>query len=128
MKYLDKISKSKKNRYVANRWEFMTDGGDIAFRIYNKNSEDIVPMNRVDSHIIMEEGQVTCDEPGQCKLNNQFENKFFFPFLTLMSTQMFSNSTTPTAIYERKKCTIISLSICRTTLNNQFPVKKYYIY
>jgi hypothetical protein len=47
----------------------MSDGGDIAFRIYSKkNSGEIVPMNRVDSHILMEEGQVTCDEPGQCKL------------------------------------------------------------
>jgi hypothetical protein len=49
----------------------MTDGGDIGFRILNKNAEEIVPLNRVDSHIIMEEGQVTCNEPGQCKLFNQ---------------------------------------------------------
>lgn len=53
------------------RWEFMTDGGDIGFRVINKNAEEIVPLNRVDSHIIMEEGQVTCHEPGQCKLFNQ---------------------------------------------------------
>lgn len=46
----------------------MTEGGDISFRIYSKDSkEDLVPLVRVDSHLAMEEGQVTCDQPGKCK-------------------------------------------------------------
>ncbi|XP_046633787.1 SEC14-like protein 2 [Daphnia pulicaria] len=62
--------------HSAIRWEFMTDGGDIGFRILNKNAEEIVPLNRVDSHIIMEEGQVTCNEPGQYVF--QFDNTYSY--------------------------------------------------
>lgn len=55
---------------LGHRWEFMTDGGDISYRVYNKNtknnSEDLVPHCRVDSHQMMEEGQVTCVETGKC--------------------------------------------------------------
>lgn len=51
----------------------MTEGGDIKFRVYIKKSEgnvvDLVPLNQVDSHLAMEEGQFTCEEPGKCKLH-----------------------------------------------------------
>nr|CAH0109449.1 unnamed protein product [Daphnia galeata] len=51
------------------RWEFMTEGGDIRFRVYSKNSKgstnDFVPLSRVDSHLAMEEGYLTCEEPGK---------------------------------------------------------------
>jgi hypothetical protein len=54
-----------------NRWEFMTEGGDIRFRVYTKNAkgseEDLVLPCRVDSHLAMEEGQMACDEPGKCE-------------------------------------------------------------
>lgn len=54
----------------------MTEGGDIAFRVYSKDVKgdgDLVPLCRVDSHLTMEEGQVTCDQPGKCKLSlNKF--------------------------------------------------------
>ena len=60
------------------RWEFMTEGGDIRFRVYSKNSKgstnDFVPLSRVDSHLAMEEGYLTCEEPGKCK----FQSAFFF--------------------------------------------------
>ena len=52
------------------RWEFMTEGGDIKFRVYRKNSKvinDVVPISQVESHLITEEGEITCDEPGQCE-------------------------------------------------------------
>lgn len=48
----------------------MTEGGDVKFRIYDKDSkgsDDLIPHCRVDSHLIMEEGQITCDQPGNCK-------------------------------------------------------------
>jgi hypothetical protein len=55
---------------IVNRWEFMTEGGDIRFRVYTKNAkgstEDLVYPCRVDSHLAMEEGQITCEEPGKC--------------------------------------------------------------
>lgn len=38
----------------------MTEGGDIGFRVYSKDSkghEDLIPPCRVDSHLVMEEGQ-----------------------------------------------------------------------
>ncbi|KAI9561272.1 hypothetical protein GHT06_012228 [Daphnia sinensis] len=61
------------------RWEFMTEGGDISFRIYGKDAksnEDLVPLVRVDSHLAMEEGQVTCDQPGKYVL--EFDNSFSY--------------------------------------------------
>ncbi|XP_057372737.1 SEC14-like protein 2 [Daphnia carinata] len=48
-------------------WEFMTEGGDIGFRVYSKDSKgrnDLIPPCRVDSHLVMEEGQVICNQPG----------------------------------------------------------------
>jgi hypothetical protein len=50
----------------------MTEGGDIRFRVYTKNSKgntnELIPLCRVDSHLAMEEGQIICDEPCKCKL------------------------------------------------------------
>ena len=51
------------------RWRFLTEGGDIAFRIYRKRAEektDVLPKERVESHLIMEEGDLFCDQPGTC--------------------------------------------------------------
>lgn len=54
----------------------MTEGGDISYRVYTKNnknnSDDLVPHCRVDSHLVMEEGQISCDQPGKCKLKLLF--------------------------------------------------------
>lgn len=56
---------------VIYRWEFMTEGGDIKYRVYNKNVDttnyDLVPLSQVDSHLVMEEGEIIIYEPGQCK-------------------------------------------------------------
>ncbi|XP_057372671.1 SEC14-like protein 2 [Daphnia carinata] len=61
------------------RWEFMTEGGDIEFRVYNSNlndEEDLLPPNRVDSHLVMEEGELTCHQPG--KYIFEFSNTFSY--------------------------------------------------
>ena len=47
-------------------WEFMTDSGDIAFRVFTKDAE-LLPTNKVESHLVMEEGEITCESKGECK-------------------------------------------------------------
>lgn len=62
------------------RWEFMTEGGDISYRIYCKNSADglvdLVPLDRVESHLLIEEGQITCTIPGKYVI--EFDNSFSY--------------------------------------------------
>ncbi|XP_057372734.1 SEC14-like protein 2 isoform X2 [Daphnia carinata] len=66
--------------YSSIRWEFMTEGGDISYRVYNKNnknnSDDLVPQCRVDSHLVMEEGLISCDQPG--KYVFEFDNSYSY--------------------------------------------------
>ncbi|XP_046633880.1 SEC14-like protein 2 isoform X4 [Daphnia pulicaria] len=50
------------------RWEFMTEEGDISFRLYYVKSKggkkfDVVNMERVESHLMMEEGEIVCTQP-----------------------------------------------------------------
>ena len=57
------------------RWEFQTDDYDIGFSIIRKGSnkkedEVILPMHRVRSQHITEDGSVTCDKPGACEALN----------------------------------------------------------
>ncbi|XP_057372735.1 SEC14-like protein 2 [Daphnia carinata] len=75
----------KKLRFEINsagstiRWEFMTEGGDVGFRIYKKDSkdkDDLIPNERVDSHLIMEEGQIECRQPGNYVF--EFDNSFSY--------------------------------------------------
>jgi len=49
----------------------MTSGGDIGFRIFYKDEEtgldeDLIKWERVDSHLLMEEGLIICELPGKC--------------------------------------------------------------
>lgn len=64
---------------LMHRWEFMTEGGEIAYRIYRENLEegkaDLIPLDRVESHLFMEEGQLVCDVPGTCNIYT------FFPYI-----------------------------------------------
>lgn len=50
----------------------MTEGGDIGFRLYFKDPNgdivDLIPLSRVDSHLVMEYGEITCDQSGKCEL------------------------------------------------------------
>ncbi len=49
----------------------MTEGGDLAYRVYRKSPEDgtvdLVPHSRVESHLYIEEGQILCESTGKCK-------------------------------------------------------------
>ncbi len=48
----------------------MTEGGDIGFRVYYKDSEgvaeDLVPFARIESHLVIEEGEFVCNRAGKC--------------------------------------------------------------
>lgn len=49
----------------------MTENGGIHFSLHCKTSTDfleMVPASKVESHLMMEEGQITCDLIGTCKL------------------------------------------------------------
>lgn len=48
----------------------MTEGGDIGFRVYYKDSEgtiDLIPTARLGSHLVMEEGEILCESAGKCE-------------------------------------------------------------
>ena len=54
----------------ASRYEFLTDGNDIRFGITDETGSstvDIVPFSRVDSHVVPEDGTVTCERAGTCE-------------------------------------------------------------
>ena len=53
------------------RWEFKTEGYDIGFGVSLLNSseqKEIIPMERVNSHFVPEDGALVCARIGTCKL------------------------------------------------------------
>ncbi len=49
----------------------MTEGGDIAYRVFHKvGSEvvDLIPSGKVESDLLMEKGQIICEDVGKCEL------------------------------------------------------------
>lgn len=52
----------------------MTEGGDIEFRIYHVTISEkeeiieVVPVSRIESHLVMEEGEIICDYTGKCEI------------------------------------------------------------
>lgn len=58
---------------IVIRWEFITEGGDIGFRVYYKHPKegtvDLVPHERVQSQMLAEEGQLVCEKEGNCKIS-----------------------------------------------------------
>ncbi|KAJ8312729.1 hypothetical protein KUTeg_010102 [Tegillarca granosa] len=49
------------------RWEFKTDDYDIGFAVLKKQSKgnaQVVPMSRMNSHVVTQDGSYTCQEPG----------------------------------------------------------------
>ncbi|XP_046633790.1 SEC14-like protein 2 isoform X2 [Daphnia pulicaria] len=61
------------------KWEFMTEGGDIKFGLSIKHAKitnDLVALSHVDSHLIMEEGEIVCEQPG--KYVFEFDNTFSY--------------------------------------------------
>ena len=60
----------------AFRWEFKTEAYDIAFGLFydvidkknSKKREQLIKVERVDSHYVPEDGTYTCTRPGFCEL------------------------------------------------------------
>ena len=58
---------------MLTRWEFISTGGDIGFRVYyhrdghqENDILDLVSSDRIQAHLITEEGQIICDTAGKC--------------------------------------------------------------
>lgn len=53
------------------RWEFRTEDFDIGFGVSRKvkkgEEEVLLPMQRVNSQLVTEEGYLVCTEPGTCE-------------------------------------------------------------
>uniref|UniRef100_A0AAT9H863 Retinal binding protein n=1 Tax=Peronia verruculata TaxID=500109 RepID=A0AAT9H863_9EUPU len=50
------------------RWEFKTDGYDIGFGVFREEGKEkvpVVPIERVNSHMVPEDGSYTCEVPGK---------------------------------------------------------------
>lgn len=49
-------------------WNFKTEGCDIGFQLDYEDFEEVIPYCRVDSHVFVQKGMITCDRAGKCKL------------------------------------------------------------
>merc|ERR1712136_731010 len=61
------------------KWQFFSEGGDIGFRVFFKSEEDKVelfPKERIECHLIMEEGSVPCERPGTYMV--EFDNSYSY--------------------------------------------------
>ncbi|KAI9561415.1 SEC14-like protein [Daphnia sinensis] len=61
------------------KWDFHSEGGDIAFAVYRKEDSQliaVVPHDRVDCHITPEEGEIHCDHTGVYIV--EFDNSFSY--------------------------------------------------
>jgi len=61
------------------RWQFFSEAGDIAFRVYYKSQDEtteLFPKERVECHKIMEEGRVPCDKIGTYAI--EFDNSYSY--------------------------------------------------
>ena len=56
------------------RWKFLTANGDIGFQIFciKDDNEEVmmVPRDRLDSHKLIEDGEIACIYSGICKMND----------------------------------------------------------
>jgi len=57
-------------------WRFKTDARDIGFGIQLQGHGDIIPVQRVDSHKSVQEGQHICEIPGIYKII--FDNTYSY--------------------------------------------------
>ncbi|CAH1800708.1 unnamed protein product [Owenia fusiformis] len=67
------------------KWEFMTDGSDIGFGVFMKTApgpqksdemEVVVPSNRLNSHIVPEDGNLECTKTGTYVI--RFDNSYSY--------------------------------------------------
>ena len=65
--------------YYVFSWQYWTEAKDIGFGVYRRTAgarqhkgdmEEIVKSERVNSHIVPEDGRITCDHTGTCKLQS----------------------------------------------------------
>lgn len=72
---------------LNDRWQFVTEDGDIGFHIlFIKSSGDEMPMiarDRIESHELMEEGEIACIYSGICN-NNLFFKSLIQSILSLL--------------------------------------------
>lgn len=72
---MDKHTHTQVN--VLCRWQFMSEGSDVGFGIFLKTKmgerqragemTEVLPNQRYNSHMVPEDGTLTCSEPGICK-------------------------------------------------------------
>ncbi|GIY63319.1 SEC14-like protein 2 [Caerostris darwini] len=59
-------------------WEFQTENYDIGFSVWFRPeggiAEELVPLQRVNCHLVPEDGMLVCDKPGKYIL--KFDNSF----------------------------------------------------
>jgi hypothetical protein len=69
------------NLVLLYRWQFTTEGYDLGFGVYQRTKDEkqhagkmvaIIPTQRVDSHLVPEDGSVAVKEPGICKFRQCF--------------------------------------------------------
>lgn len=53
-------------------WEFQSEDHDVGFGLFYEEREtyvSLIPIARVNSHLVTEDGTYTCDKPGTCMYN-----------------------------------------------------------
>jgi len=68
----------------------MTEGGEIAYRVFRKTAslseiEELIPSNKVESHLMFEENEIICDSPGKCVLFCYFMTQSFYAIKFVLS-------------------------------------------
>ena len=67
---------------VICRWQFSSEGYDIGFGVYRRTSEErqkasqmeeVMKTQRVNSHLVPEDGSITCTDVGLCKFLGQIK-------------------------------------------------------
>ena len=97
------------------RWKFISYEGDIGFHIYYKKNTkdvDVIPWDRVDSHIAEESGQIICIHRCACNLTIKIStvirlNRAYRVFIIFADIVVFDNSFS----YWRSKKLSYSLSL-----------------
>ena len=63
--------------FYAHSWQFRSEGNDIGFGVFKRTAdtrqkasemEELMKSERVNSHMVPENGEMPCPEPGTCKL------------------------------------------------------------